>query len=320
MSLYDNALSFTISFAFMVLIVIILKHLKVLRKSDSELISRITVDVVLPALLISKLIHVKIESSILIPCLVIVISELLVGIASYSIGKYILNLKRPSLGVFILCSTFGSTAILGTAFITAIFNGNDAIIADALLIAELSNGIPGYIFLYIISKNLGDNNSSHESFMDILLDIILSPPVAAIILSLTWSSLHLPTSGVIITPIINSASYIGSSLVLMIALLNGLAIGPISIRHHLVTAIICILLVLLIKPTIVYWLDGPLNLPIRDRQISVIESAMPSANAVIAYAIRYNCDAPLAAALVTSTAIIGAFTLPALMKYLTIFN
>jgi predicted permease len=304
----------------MVLLVILLKHLKVLKKSDAQLISRLTVDLVLPALLISKLIYVDIKSSILIPCAVIVLTELLVGILSYLIGKNILRLERPSLAVFILCSTFGSTAIIGTAFITAIFNGNDATIADALLIAELSNGIPGYIFLYIISKQFGVNYSKKESFMKIFLSIICSPPVAAIIISLTWSGLHLPTSGILITPIINSANYIGSSLVLMIALLNGLAIGPISIRHHIAPVLLCIMLALFIKPVIVYCLNGSFDLALKDRQISVIESAMPSANAVIAYAIRYNCDALLAAALVTSTAIIGAFTLPALMKYLTIFN
>ena len=57
-----------------------------------------------------------------------------------------------------------------------------------------------------------------------------------------------------------------------------------------------------------------------DSQISFIESAMPSANAVIAYAIRYKCDDKLAATLVTTTAIVGAFSLPILMLNCSIFN
>jgi predicted permease len=301
------------------MLILLLRGIGIIRKSDAPFISRLTVDVVLPALLVSKLVFVKIDATILLPCLQIVFSEFLIGIAAYFSGKYILRLERPSLGVFILCCAFGSTAILGTAYITAIFNGNDATIAHALLIAEISNGIPGYIFLYVISKRFGDNSFIQESMLKRFFSIALSPPVAAIILSLTWSGLEFPTEGVIITPLINAANYVGSSLVLMIALLNGLAIGPMPIRNNIPIVFLCITFVLIIKPLIVYEINGLYDLALQDRQISVIESAMPSANAVIAYAIRYNCDQLLAAVLVTSTAIIGAFTLPFLMQYLKIF-
>ena len=80
-----------------------------------------------------------------------------------------------------------------------------------------------------------------------------------------------------------------------------------------------LLYALLIKPLIVFLLDLKFNISNLDSQISFIESAMPSANAVIAYAIRYKCDDKLAATLVTSTAIIGAFSLPALMLNVSIF-
>jgi hypothetical protein len=51
------------------------------------------------------------------------LAELITFFLSYAVGKFILKLLPPSLGVFTICSTFGSTAILGTAFITAVFQG-----------------------------------------------------------------------------------------------------------------------------------------------------------------------------------------------------
>jgi predicted permease len=320
MNLYDNAVSFTASFMFLVLVTIFLRYRGVITKTDSPLIAKLTVDVVLPSLLISKLVFIKISPQILLTCAHITLTEMIVGFASYVTGKYVLKLSRPSLGVFILCSTFGSTAILGTAFISAIYNGNDATIAYALMIGEISNGIPGYIFLYVISKRFGDNTYPTESIIKRLYSIALSPPVAAIIFSLIWSALDLPTQGIIITPLLNAANFVGLSLVLMIALLNGLAIAPISLRDNIWTIILCVLFVLFIEPIIVFQLDNFFDLSLQDRQISFIESAMPSANAVIAYAIRYKCDEKLAATLVTTTAIIGAFSLPILMLQYNIFT
>jgi len=319
MNLYENAISFTASFMVLVLLTLFLKYRGIISKSDAPLIAKLTVDFVLPALLISKLIFVKFSLQILATCSYIVFAEFIIGIISYLIGHYLLRLPRPSLGVFILCCTFGSTAILGTAFITAIFSGDDATIAYALMIGEISNGVPGYIFLYIISKRFGDNNITGESISSRILNIITSPPVAAIIFGLTWSALNLPTEGFILTPLVNAANYVGMSLVLMIALLNGLAIAPIPIRKNFWAIIFCLLFALLVKPLVVYLLDLKFNISNLDSQISFIESAMPSANAVIAYAIRYKCDDKLAATLVTSTAIIGAFSLPALMLNVSIF-
>ena len=319
MNLYDNAVSFTASFMILVMVTLFLRFRGIISNSDSPLISKLTIDVVLPALLISKLVYIKLNTQILMTCSYIVFAEALVGITSYFLGKYVLKLPRPSLGVFILCSTFGSTAILGTAFITAIYNGNDSTIAYALLIGEISNGIPGYIFLYIISKEFGNHSHPSETFLKRLYGIILSPPVAAIIFSLLWSALDLPTQGTIITPLINAANYVGASLVLMIALLNGLAIARIPFFENIWTIILCVTLVLFVEPTLVYTIDYYFHISPRDRQISFIESAMPSANAVIAYAIKFKCDEKLAATLVTTTAIIGAFSLPALMLKYTIF-
>ena len=80
MNLYENAISFTASFMVLVLIVLFLRYRGIILKSDAPLIAKLTVDFVLPALLISKLIFVKFSVQILVTCSYIVFSEFIIGI------------------------------------------------------------------------------------------------------------------------------------------------------------------------------------------------------------------------------------------------
>ena len=320
MNLYTNAASFTASFIFLVLTTLFLRYRGVISKSDAPLIARLTVNFILPALLVSKLIFMRLSSHVLFVSSLIIVAECLVGLAAYLIGRYLLKLSRPSLGVFILCCTFGSTAILGTAFITAVFDQDKSAVAYSLVISQISTGVPAYILFPLISSHFGESSGKRESAWERARNILFSPTVLAIIFGLGWSTLGLPTSGTLITPLVNAANFVGMGLVLMVALLNGLSLDRIPLRQNALTVMFCILCLLITEPMLVYAFGHIFDIPLRDRQISFILSGMPSANSTIAFAIRYKCDAKLAAILVTSTAIVGAFSLPTLMANLSIFT
>ncbi|MEN9834180.1 MAG: hypothetical protein RL011_373 [Pseudomonadota bacterium] len=319
MNLYANAASFTASFIFLVLVTLILRHRGVISKTDAPLIARLTVNFILPALLVSKLIYIQLSPHVLFVSSLIIVAECLVGMTAYLVGRYLLKLPRPSLGVFILCCTFGSTAILGTAFITAIFDQDKSAVAYSLVISQISTGVPAYILFPLISSHFGESSGKDETAWERARNILFSPTVLAIIFGLGWSALGLPTSGTIVTPFVNAANFVGMGLVLMVALLNGLSLDRIPLRRNILTVGCCVLCLLLTEPMLVYALGKIFDIPMRDRQISFILSGMPSANSTIAFAIRYKCDAKLAAVLVTSTAIVGAISLPTLMANLSIF-
>jgi hypothetical protein len=150
--------------------------------------------------------------------------------------------------------------------------------------------------------------------------IVMTPTVLAILFGLSWSALELPTHGLIITPLLGAANYISLALVLMVALLNGLSLDRIPIRQNAMTVLCCAVLLLLVEPLLVYAIDDLGDAARRERQLSFILSAMPSSNSTIAFAIRYGCDARLAATLVTTTAILSAISLPTLMASFHLFN
>jgi predicted permease len=320
MNLYTNAASFTASFIFLVLMTLFLRYRGVISKSDAPLIARLTVDFVLPALLVSKLIFIQLSSQVLFISSLIILAECLVGMTAYLIGRFLLKLPRPSLGVFILCCTFGSTAILGTAFISAIFDQDKSAVAYSLVISQISTGVPAYIIFPLVSSYFGESSTGKETAGERFRKILFSPTVLAIIFGLGWGALGLPTHGAIITPLVNAANFVGLGLVLMVALLNGLSLERIPLRQNIGPVVCCVLCLLLTEPMLVYSFGKFFDIPLRDRQISFVLSGMPSANSTIAFAIRYKCDAKLAAILVTSTAVVAAFSLPTLMANLSIFS
>lgn len=319
MHLYQNAVSFTASFALLVCIMLLLRARDVVSKSDAPLIARLTLDFVLPALLMSKLSTARLNQEVLRVSFYIFLAESVIGLISFYIGKYILRLPRPSLAPFILCSTFGSTAILGTAFLTSILDGDAQSVAFGLLVSQLSVGVPAYFIIPTVSLYFSDKHAEFD-LLGLLRHILLSPPIIAIFVGIAWSLSKAPTLGPLLTPIFNALDFAGATLVFMVALLNALALEPISLKSHGFAILFCTFLVLLLEPLLVYWMESYSQISIRDMQISFILAAMPASNSVIAYSIRYHTDAKLAAALVTSTAVLDCLVLPSLMPFFVIFH
>jgi predicted permease len=319
MHLYQNAVSFTATFALLVCIILLLRARGVVSNSDAPLIARLTLDFVLPALLMSKLSSAHLDHEVLKVSFYIFLAESVVGVLSFFIGKYALRLPRSSLAPFILCSTFGSTAILGTAFLTSIFEADTQSVAFGLLVSQLSVGIPAYFVLPAVSLYFSDKQAIFDP-LSMIKHILLSPPIIAISVGIFWSLSKAPTSGTFLTPIFNALNFASSALVFMVALLNALALEPFSLKSHGLSILFCAFLALLLEPMLVYWMESYSQISLRDMQISFILAAMPAANAVIAYSIRYQTDAKLAAVLVTSTAVLDCLVIPSIMPFFSIFK
>ncbi len=320
MSLYHNALSFTASFVFLLALLVLLRIKGLVNKSEAPAIARLTIDFVLPCLLLGKLPFIHLSQEIIWASTYLIFSETIIGSISYLLGRYILKLNRPSLAVFILCSTFGSTAILGSAFLTAIFYGDSQSVATGLLISQLAVGIPAYVGMPAISIYFSEDENTKLNAMTIVEQIVFSPSIIAIVIGLLWGLSGSPTSGFLITPFFNSLNYAGITLVFMVALLNALALEWINFKRDALLILSCSILILLAEPVCVYWLDEAFGQSIRYTQTSFILAAMPSANSIIAYAIRYRTNEKLAATLVTSTTILSAISIPSIMPIFSIFR
>ena len=320
MSLYLNAIDFAATFLILVLVSLVLRKIGMIQKSDSTLIAQLIVNVVLPALLVDNLSKVSVSRSVLQDASTFFAVEVFLLILSYAVGSFLLRLPKASLGVFILCSTIGSTAILGVSYISFIFNADNEAVAKGLLISQLAVGLPAYIFCPIIAMWAGKNRSNRIDWLKQCKQILTTPTIIAIVLGLSWTWLNLPTHGGLIGSLFAAMDLIGKCLDFLVALLLGLTVQRIPLNKNLPVILCCSAFILILEPVLLYNLQTALSFSAKDIQITYFLASMPAAYTIIAYAVRYQADVTLAATLVVSTQIISVITIPSMMPFLSVFN
>lgn len=320
MNLYFNTIEFAATFIILLLVSLILRQQGIIQKSDASLFAKLIVNVVLPALLISTLSKISVNTDILKVAASFLFVEAILFGGSFAVGKYLLSLPRASLGVFVLCSTVGSTAILGIAYISFIFEGEVEAVGKGLLISQLAVGIPAYIFCPIVCMWSGNTDFDKSQWLAHCKTILTTPTIVAILIGLVWSYIGLPTSGGLIGTAFTAMDIIGRSLVFLVAILLGLTIQRIPFKENILAILVCALFILVVEPILLFNLQTWLGFEIKDIQICYFLSSMPAAYAIIAYAVRYGADVPLASTLVVSTKLLSVVTIPAMMPLLGIFN
>lgn len=320
MDLYLNAIEFAATFIILLLVSLILRQQGVVQKDDASLFAKLIVNVVLPSLLINTLAKISVNTEILKVAASFIAVEAFIFGVSFAVGKFLLNLPRASLGVFVLCSTVGSTAILGIAYISFIFEGESEAVGKGLLISQLAVGIPAYIFCPVVCMWSGNLDFNKTQWLTHCKMILTTPTIVAIVIGLIWSYIGLPTTGGLIGTAFTAMDIIGKSLVFLVAILLGLTIQSIPFRKNILVILACAFFILILEPVLLFKIQIWLGFEIKDIQICYFLSSMPAAYTIIAYAVRYGADVPLASTLVVSTKLISVVTIPSMMPFLGIFN
>ena len=319
MDLYFKTLEFALIFIVLLLAALALRQLNVLKKADAPIFARLIVNAVLPALLFSHLAKISADASVISDSLTFFIIESTIFGLAFLTGRHLLKLPKSSLGVFVLCSTIGSTAILGISYVSFVFNGNVEAVARALLISQIAVGIPAYIICPITMVWASESSAAQLSAQEKCIEILKTPTILAILLGVSWSALRLPTGGLLLEPLFGAMDMAAQSLVFLVAILLGLTIERnIPIRKYLWIIICCALLVLIAEPLMLYALQTSMGFDQFNRQLCYLLSSMPAAYTIIAYAVRYKTDVKLASTLVISTKILSIATIPSLMLLFSI--
>lgn len=319
MNLYLKTSEFAAIFLILLMAALMLRWLKVLKQADAPLFAKLIVNLVLPALLLSHLAKISADPSVITDSLTFIFVEATIfGLASIC-GHHFLKLPKPSLGVFVLCSTIGSTAILGISYVTFVFDGNLEAVSRALLISQFAVGVPAYILCPIVLIWSSQSLAEQPSIWGKTIEVFKTPTIIAIIIGVSWSALKLPTEGLLMEPFFGAMDIASRSLVFLVAILLGLTIerGAFS-RKYLPAILFCALLVLLAKPLMLYGFQRAIGIPRMNLQICYLLSSMPAAYTIIAYAVRYKADVRLASTLVIATKLLSIATIPSLMLLLSL--
>ncbi|WP_444921076.1 AEC family transporter [Microbulbifer sp. CnH-101-G] len=97
---------------------------------------------------------------------------------------------------------------------------------------------------------------------------------------------------------------------MLVAFSIGLALRPIAVRQLAGLILVVVLLKLVAEPMVAWALAMPIKLPHIERELLVLQAAMPSGAIAAVLAKRYGCDGGVASAMVVATSFISLITLP----------
>lgn len=112
--------------------------------------------------------------------------EIFLAFLAYPVGKYFLKLTDSSLAVFVLCSTFSSTGLLGNSFLKLIYEGNSVALAEGIIIGQLAITTPNYLLTPAILSRFHPLNNQC-TFMSQVKNAFLTAPNLAIMAGLVWA-------------------------------------------------------------------------------------------------------------------------------------
>ena len=308
-SLFLAAMQFVGIFVLMSSSALWLRYKGIISFDHSTVISRLVTDLVLPALVFYKMSNTHIHLEAISSIIALLSAEIVVGLIAWFIGRYFINFDGPSLGAFILASTFGSTNLMGSALVQIVFPGDSETLAAGMFLSFSGVGIPLSSIGVIIAIYFGDGKEEAKPF-ELFKTFLSNPVVLAFFFGIAWSFFSWPVSGPFLDVIFGALKFTGISLTFFVALLTGLTVRPLTKHDFGMPLIFCSVLVLMLEPILAYYFklhDGNKDI---SSTLLLLLGSMPSSPLAIAFSLRYGCNVALASKLVVGTSIICGITLP----------
>lgn len=281
----------------------------ILKDSDGLTLSKIIINVSIPALIISALSNQQFEAEKLLLAMVMIISQITCAIIAWVIS-WLLRLSRPQRGALILASTFTSSAFLGYAVVKEAFHDNAEALADAAIVSEL--GVATLLFTVGIFIAIYFGNAEQQTIKSKVREMtkfFYSPIFIALIIGILISFLDIPRDQLVVSGIYKMLNLIANANTFLVALTIGVMLHFKDLRNVWWIVSVAILIKLIIQPLLSHYQAGLLNFPEMWREIVVLEAAMPTAAMTAVFAKRYGCDAELTSILIFATFISSCITM-----------
>lgn len=280
-----------------------------LKEEHSLTLSRIVMDVCLPAIIFVSLARQSIRLDQVAPALVMLGLELSCIALAWGLSVF-LKFSKAQQGAIVFCSAFGSSTFLGYSIITQMFPHTPEALSEAVLISEIGVGYPIFILGPILAAYFGSEKEDIKSQWKTSLGFFKSPVFFALIAGLLWGAFRLPgEENAFLAPLFQLCHILASALTPLAILSVGLMFKMPNLRKILAALIIVIVLKLLLKPLLAGFLATQCGFPELWKEVLVLLAAMPSAVLGAVFLRRYGGDASLASALVLAASLVSCVTL-----------
>lgn len=300
-----NAVEVILVPTLIIIVGILLKKLKILRQEDSSLLSKLVINVCLPSLIFTNIAKANISGEMIyLPIISIGVSLICMFIA-YCYSRIMSYSKVKTWSIILLLSLM-NTAFIGYPVVLGVY-GNEgflyAIFYDLAIVIML------VFFGMILSTIFGGNRKQ------VIKDGLSFVPLWAVVFGLIFNVCNIPLGYVLDS----SLTYLGQATIPLIMLSLALTLNLKSFKSYLSDTIFVSTFRLLIVPIVLYLFLVTLGFGGYLLNVSVLQSAMPTAMTVLVLAITYDLDVELVSSIVFIDTTLAVFSLPLIINFLLAF-
>ena len=298
-----------LAFAFIVMIVVLLKKKNIISVKDTKSYSRLMTTTILPAVIFLELSLNPVHERQFILVMIMLVSGILsMGVAW--VAGTLMRLKKETLGMLILTSTFGSSALIGYPLIQFAFPGNTVAMTDAIMISELGVGLPIFTLCPLVAASYGSSKTGFTSMLTTVTNYLKSPSFIAVAAGIAFSQFPSVVNSPLMGPIWESLRMIQGTLTVLACIILGLQLKFGSVGKLLPLFVVSAIIQIGIQPLFANYGAGFFNVTTLDRQVLILISAMPSAVLSTVFATEYNCDPETASDLVFMNIMVSLAGIP----------
>jgi malate permease and related proteins len=278
-------------------------------REEEAVFGRLVTDFALPALIFTSLSREPFSIEKLLPALLLFGSIAAVMLAAWLVGRA-MRLERPVLGSVILVAGAGSSSTLGYSLVHHVFGDNAQVMSKVVAMGEVGVVLPLFSFGVAIAVYFGRDRGETVSLWAASKPFFTSPIFFAIVLGLAASYVDIPREHWTTRLLDGFLAAAGDSLDLLVAFTIGLMLRPIEYRKIAALIAIGAGLKLIVEPSVALATALFLGIPALDRELLVLEAAMPSGTLAAVLAARYGCDGAAASAILVATYALSLLALP----------
>jgi malate permease and related proteins len=286
-----------VAFALVVLIVVILRKRKVVSTGDLKSYSRLMTLLILPAVIFLQLSMNPVHGRQFILVLIMLLAGILSMILTWIAGK-LMRLAKETLGMLIMTSTFGSSALIGYPMIQFAFPGNTLALTDAIMISELGVGVPIFTLCPLVASYYGSGGSGFQTLWKTFYSYLRSPIFIAVVAGILFSRFQDVVRSPFLDAFWEALRMIQGTLTVLACIILGLQLNFRPGKRIIPLFLVSALIQILVQPVLTKFGAAMFNVSLLDTQVLILIAAMPSAVLSTVFATQYDCDAEMASGLV----------------------
>lgn len=281
------------------------KRTGLMKPEDSTVLNKVIVYAALPAMIFLAIKNSQINFDLLAMPLVGWIAMVASALLAFFISRF-LNLKKETLGAFLMAAAIGNTGYLGYPLSLA-FGGE-----SYLLKAIFYDIFATVLFAFTVGLYFAERYGGGEAKINKVKEMLTFPPLIALMVGLALR-------GVNLTPfILKGLEYLKGAAVPLIMLSIGISLELGSLGKYKKLILFLVLIKLIISPLVAYGSSIMLGLSCDFTQVAVLEASMPPAMLSFIIGLKYRLDTDFLTVGIVSATILSLLTVPLFQYALSI--